>query len=269
MKKLVIVIILALIIGIVLFWVGNISFSLSDNQYAVVFSKTSGWIEKTIEPAKITWIWQNLIPFNCKIYKYKIVNRKSSIEISGTLPSGELYSSVLPSVYNFSYLAKLKIQYSLTPDKILLIAKEGIYPENIDEWYSDIEKKIEETISSSIYKSITNTTSSPSSFKEKIFSLIRENLPDITIKDIIIEELKLPDMDIYMQAKKIYLEILNEQSKIKLELSKEESLKSEKDKIIIERLQKYGRVLKENPELLEYFKLNPANPDPLGIFEGL
>lgn len=265
MKKIIIAI-LFLAIGVFIFLTGNISFFLSNNEYAVVFTKTSGWLQKIIQPAEISWLWQRMIPFNTTVYKYSIIPQKNQITLSGKLPSADAYSSVLPTTVDFSYNADISLNYKINPDSILALAKKGIYPEKIESFYGDTRSKIKEIVSQLF---INNKIDLTENIKETIKKSIEEEIKDIVIEDIIIDNINIPDFEIYNQAKKIYMQITEEQAKIKIEISKQEGLREEKDKILIDRLQKYGKLLKENPEILEYFKLNPNNPDPLGIFEGL
>lgn len=82
-------------------------------------SKTGGIYSKPIVPGSFEWRWERLLPTNVTLTAFSTEPVNSVLTVSGTLPGGETYSSLLEGNPSFSYSMTLQITASVAPEDIL------------------------------------------------------------------------------------------------------------------------------------------------------
>jgi len=259
--KFIIFLILIILIGGTGFYFGWIQFQLEENTYGVIFTKTGGYDEGIVSPGTFIWRWEALIPTNFTLHSFEITPRSKAFLKKGILPSGDIYGTVLDSPVQFDYALDLKIQYTLIPDKLpLLVAENGVTPENISEWYDQLELQLSNAVTSLIEERIAAFDSPSDQFLlSPVNSYLQEELNEkfdyIQIIDVSILELQFPDIALYSTARDYYLSLL-----LTRRDAEEETLKKERSWMVseeskLEVLKKYGEVFTEYPGLIQFLAL--------------
>ena len=93
--------------------------------------------------------------------------------------------------------------------------------------------------------------------KKKLGDHLISSLNDITVTALTLTEYNIPDMDLYNEAKRQYLNLVKNKENLIIE-SESRSVKDNADlERQLELLEKYGELLTKYPILLDYIKLNP------------
>ncbi len=256
--------ILLLIAAGTAFYFGWVQAELPENTYGVLFSKTSGYSKKILNPGEFNWKWEKILPTNSKLIKIKTEIRNTKMEYSGLLPSGDLYSSILQDKPDFSF----KIQYTFSyilDHKLLpsLVENKIIDTDNMEEWYKTVESQINNEVKKISFNYFSENKSDFSSgylnLENRIAVELEENYNYLIIKSFTMNYINFPDLQLYQKSKEIYFQILEKRkdSEIILEKRAVESKINLESKL--ELLSRYGDLLTKFPILLEYFALKPES----------
>ncbi|MCR5763277.1 MAG: hypothetical protein K6G00_07845 [Treponema sp.] len=201
---------LLIIVAAVVFFIGWIQFSVKPGTCGVLVSKTSGVLETPILPGKFMWRWEKLLPTNANLLIFSMDSYKSNQEYSGALPSNELYEKLLDNNVDFSYDIKMSISLSLSPEVIVKKVSENEIKKQAD-LESFLENKAmilakeiaEYVLNSAKDKVITHPKALD---KETINSIISRNrdFDDIILNSVEFQSVKIPDFEMYENAKSIY-----------------------------------------------------------------
>ena len=101
------------------FFIGWVQFFVKPRHCAVMQSKTGGIYSKPIVPGSFEWRWERLLPTNVTLTAFSTEPVNSVQTVSGTLPGGETYSSLLEGNPSFSYSMTLQITASVAPKTFL------------------------------------------------------------------------------------------------------------------------------------------------------
>ena len=256
--------ILLFLAGGTVFYFGWVQFELPENTYAVLFSKTSGYDDKVLEPGRFNWKWERLLPTNSKLIKIFLERRSVVLNYEGALPSGELYSSIIPQKPDFSYKMTFNISYKLDKDSLPELLEQGIiYDSDIQLLYRTIEAefiKIIKDSSSDFYNENLGISSNAYLDLENIImEKLKQRYYYIDIRSLSVQYIHFPDLQLYDKTREIF--------NIILENRKETEIASEKWAIEskvnldtkIEILSRYGELLSKYPILVDYFALDPES----------
>ncbi len=270
----IILIVLLVLAGIGAFIYGWVTLFVPPDTYCVAFTKTGGFDDRIIVPGEFSWRWERLIPTNMTLYKFKLVPIHRVVEVSGELPSGSLYSSVMPGNPDFSYRVKVSFTIRLKPQYLAQLVKEkGLRPANFSQWLKD---KTDSSLL--IVTDYLQNVENPEDYvrmkklTDRISAKIEEQYPYLELSSINIIEYSMPDISLYREAKKIYLELAevgkkSQESVVqKAEAQRVTNLiKTEEEKHKLERYREYGKLLTQYPILLKYFALKNGEIDKLDL----
>ena len=130
MKKGIVSVIIILLFGAAVFYFGLVNMKVPAGQYGVRVSKTGGVSEKNIENGKLMWRWEALLPKNVVIHKFDHGIFHSSQNLKGTLPSAEIYTSLIRGNPDFSYSFDFDISLLVTPENTVQLLKNGTINSN-------------------------------------------------------------------------------------------------------------------------------------------
>lgn len=247
------------------FYRGWIQFSIPENHYALAFTKTGGYDPFLMKAGKFNWRWENLFPTNMTLHIFELPWKTSEFSISGILPSGEEYSTILPDEASFNFSLSVSIEYCLDPEKITEFTKTGDFRySDIESWYEGFTHR-SENIAMTALSTLLNETehSDMNDLKEKIKAKLISEFPESKIRNLTILNWSIPDITLYNETRNIYLAGIKASRAYTSELEKQnvelESQLSSK----MELLKDYGEVLTEYPVLLKYFNLEKEKIDPM------
>lgn len=251
MKKIIFILIILIILSGVAFYFGWVQIHIPANSCAVIHTKTSGYDKTVTMSGEFSWRIEKLLPTNMTMYIFNtdpvIINLP---EIKGSLPSGDLYSTVIPGNPEFNYNLDLNITYSLNIETLpTLVSEDGLKPDNIEEWYG----KKSEIISQYVINYIQDDPSMfyDSGYIEGLHNSIQAlpGLANIIIDNIYFNNIRLPDLDLYNAAKDIYFNLLEARENKDID-----AINEEKNNLLI--LEEYGELLTKYPILIKYLYLN-------------
>ena len=263
MKVFLVAFLLVAIAGVVFFF-GWVQIQLEENQYAVLFTKTKGWDKEATPAGKFIWRWERLVPTNMSIHKYEIVPRFIKISSEGSLPSGEIYAVVLEPVPDFTFSLRLAVSYSLRPEYLPLVAAErNILPADIDQLYTEVEESFAFKATAHVRDLSTDANVSAKEtadlFSGKLAAQFAVDFPELDIRSVRIEQLNLPDFELYQRAKQNFLAIAQKRQE-GLSLAAYETAQAEsRSERHFTMLEQYGKLLSAYPPLIELFKLKEGD----------
>lgn len=251
MKKAIFFLILMILLGGTGFYFGWVQITIPEHHYGVMFTKTGGYEPEAVAPGTFIWKAEKLIPTNFTLHLFDLSPVGGSMEVSGVLPSGELYAQALPDPVSFEYRLSFTISYRIDPAQLpRLVEASGLTPESLGEWYEARNAGILEAASQAAAAADTEE-SGPGSFAAALKERIGAQYPEIILMDAGITSFEYPDYDLYRAAKSMYLEKISalKQAETEAEAFERQWVVSRKAKLAV--LEEYGRLLSEYPGLLQ------------------
>lgn len=273
MRKLLVTLVLLIVIGGAVFFVGWIQVTLPANTYAVLFSKTSGWEAEVLAPGTFVWRWQRIIPTNMTVYRYELSPRRATAALSAALPSGDVYSAFLGEDASFDYDISVRVGYSVLPEALPRLAeRRDLLPEDVRAYLDVVESVLSQRVSS-IVTELVEDDSIPISqsagyadVAETLASRLPQSFPNLEIISVDVTELSLPDMQLYRRARDAYLTYVDERAEALSDAAREVALDQAEAARDLDLLEHYGRILDSYPILLDYFALGKElDLDPLNL----
>jgi hypothetical protein len=256
MKAFLIVLVILVILAGVAFYFGWVQIQLPAEHYAVVFTKTGGYDEQVIAPGEFSWRWERLIPTNMTLYVFDLRPERREISFQGTLPSAELYSSVLPENPDFSYRGTAEVVFRVAPESLpSLVAREKLLPEDLQGFLEGKSKSIADRVLEALRESERVEIPALSRAVEQELSA---SVPDLEVSILDLRVQQLPDMELYELARSSYRELVEVRDRSRAEAVQrlaEEQVRAEnllaQERADLETLREYGLLLEEHPILLK------------------
>ena len=252
MKKFLIIFFLLLIISCLGFFFGWAQLGIPADSLGIVRSKTHGIYPQLIKPGEFRWIWYKLIPANTKTSVFRLMPVHHEFLANNNLPRGTIYSLFTGIPADFSWEINAFFSFILKSEALIPLAMSNNI--SCQEDLTNYEIKTAEQIEAFIIHRMNIQKEYTVQIEELLKNGesadlekdVMENFKNIDNFSIIVKTSKLPDYDLYFQAKDLYESYLAEQKD-----------NSESHKKFFE-LERYGLLLTKYPILLEYFikKLN-------------
>ena len=260
MKAFLIILVILVVLAGTAFYFGWVQILLPPENYAVVFTKIGGYDDQVIRPGEFSWRWERLIPTNMTLYTFDLHPRTLEVSFEGSLPSGQLYSSILPENPDFSLSGNVTIQFGIVPESLpALVAEEKLLPEALDDFY---EAKAEQ-ISNRLMDKLKSATLNQQMERE----LARE-FPDLKILSLRTETVRVPDLELYELARRSYKELVEIRDRSREEAVARmavEQVRTEnardQERETLEALREYGKLLNEYPILLKAMYVQKLSGD--------
>ena len=260
MKAFLIILVILVVLAGTAFYFGWVQILLPPENYAVVFTKIGGYDDQVIRPGEFSWRWERLIPTNMTLYTFDLHPRTLEVSFEGSLPSGQLYSSILPENPDFSLSGNVTIQFGIVPESLpALVAEEKLLPEALDDFY---EAKAEQ-ISNRLMDKLKSATLNQQMERE----LARE-FPDLKILSLRTETVRVPDLELYELARQSYKELVEIRDRSREEAVARmavEQVRAEnardQERETLEALREYGKLLNEYPILLKAMYVQKLSGD--------
>jgi len=260
MKAFLIILAILVVLAGTAFYFGWVQILLPPENYAVVFTKIGGYDDQVIRPGEFSWRWERLIPTNMTLYTFDLHPRTLEVSFEGTLPSGPLYSSVLPQNPDFSLSGNVTIQFGIAPESLpALVAEEKLLPEALDDFY---ETKAAQ-ISNRLMDKLKSAPLNPQMERE-----LAGEFPDLKILSLRTEMVHVPDTGLYELARRSYRELVEirdrsrEQAVASLAVEQVRAENArDQERETLEHLREYGKLLNEYPILLKAMYVQKLSGD--------
>jgi len=245
------------------FYMGWIQIRIPEGKYALVYTKTGGYDRTLIEPGQFVWRWENLFPGNLSLHFIDLVSMPGSLDISGYLPSGELYGTFIHEPDAFRFSVKAEYRFSSSEDQFVSLIESGAYSpdtmeSNSNQYISEVNTLVRQYV-------IDHSPLSPGGMAEvekDLISLVSDTYPGFILESFRITGYSYPDQDLYEAAKSLYISGISALREVEM---KEEQSTTRAGTITARKmdlLRSYGEILSEFPVLLQYFGLDREKLDP-------
>lgn len=260
MKKFIAALLVLIVLSGVVFYFGWIQFLIPSDGYGVVFSKTHGWEMETVEPGEFEWRWQRLIPTNMEVYVFRVEPYEVEISASDTLPSGEIYRTVLADEPDLSFDVSMGVDILPEQSELPILASEqDLRPEDLGEWIEDRADALRTVAVDRLVELLSNADNvenmSLSRIEDELTDTFAEEFPDIRVSSLAVNSYRVPDFQLYQEARSLYLTQLEAETDALIAAAGERADRQARDEEIQRSLRSYGEVLDEYPVLLDYFEL--------------
>ena len=203
MKKFLACVFIICVFSGVIFYIGWTQFRVKPNRMGIVVSKTSGIEKKPVLNGSFSWHWQFLLPTNAEIRTFEIKPVNVTKHVTGTLPSGDAYSTLYGVKNLFDYSFTFDISLTVSPESIVeLVQMNKVTDDNdLTAYLEGAAATLAQLASDYILRrAADNPSFRPESLRrEEILKGVRiyQEFPEIDVSVFTLTQSKLPDYIIY------------------------------------------------------------------------
>lgn len=247
-----------LALGATAFFFGWAQFTVPPGSYGVMRTKTHGIYPELIRDGEFRWVWYKLIPTNAVISVYSPNRLERSFNMSGTLPSADVYRQFASPDADFSYELGGSFAFSIDPESLPvlagsrgiagqddLVALEGILASEIESY---IGRRFDQARENREEMEVIFSPAFPDRLKEEVSAAF----PGITGLDLRLNAVKFPDIALYNSVRLLYEDYLAQQRAILTGDIREAAARNVNIQLRLDELAKYGELLTNYPILLQY-----------------
>jgi hypothetical protein len=250
--------IVVLVLAAAAFAVGWVQILLPPGTYAVIATKTGGFDSEVIRSGVFVWRWERLIPTNMTIYRFNLTPYRKELSFGGTLPSAELYSSVLPQTPEFSFSGQAAVQLELRPESLPGLVREGrLSPDTLQAFYEAAGREVSQALAEKLSQS-GSALQTGADLDARLLEELRPGFPDLNLLSLSIYSVRFPDRELYDLARKSYRELVGARDEARNAAAArqgvdqvEEDAHRRRQEATLASLREYGKLLNEYPVLLK------------------
>lgn len=210
MKKFIASLVFLLIVAAAVFFIGWVQFLVPPGNFAVLISKTSGFADSPIESGVFSWHWERLLPTNTSLRIFNLSPHTETEEVSGSLPSADLYAEALSDKTNFSYHFDLSLSVRADPKNLVRLVQEKDFPdqESLDSWLLlQIKPAAQAAAEFILSEADKNPSAVPAIDTEAVRLALNESerFPFLEITDLSLIDARIPDQTLYRLARDTWL----------------------------------------------------------------
>jgi hypothetical protein len=256
------VILLILALGGTAFVFGWVNIFVKPGEVAVLSSKTHGVSDELVEAGNFRWVWYALIPTNTTILRFHPDTFQMPFSFSGTMASGQAYAQFSGlDAASFDYRFSGRISFRIRIESLPALVRDN-FMRSSEDLAAYMDKLAQDIVSGARLLLDEQTRQSggleallAADLGGRLGAALQARFPLVQDLDLLLENVLLPDFDLYRQASSIYLSYLDYQ-----ELYLDASLHANAETAIntqlrIDELARYGELLDKYPGLLEYLKI--------------
>jgi hypothetical protein len=279
MRKVLGVFILIVILGGTVFFFGWVQLAVPAGSCGVLRSKTHGIDDRPIREGEFRWVWYRLIPTNTTITVFSPVFINRSLDLRGTLPSGEIYAAFAGLTADFSYEIEGNLSFTINAASLPhLMEEQGItgqedlaaYGNKLGDYAAAFASqwlRRHEEDEKWLAALLTE------GFPESLIAEIRGRFPEIETLSGNISRVRVPEFALYYATRSLYEEYITRQQEFLKRVAAEAADEHISSQLRYDELAKYGELLTKYPLLLYYLAIEkgvePQYWDLLGRRAGM
>jgi len=268
MKKALFTLILLCAVAVAVFYLGWAQSGLPAGAVGVLRSKTHGVDKETILPGKVRWVWYKLIPNNAVVNIFTLNDVQIPIELSGVLPSGAVYSSLVGLKTDFSFAFSGSLSYRIKSESLPALAEQEnlLDQEDMDRYIVRLGREIDNHFRRLLWTYREN---------EKILKEAQETgtirgletefkkaFPHAELRSCIIKTIRIPDLVLYDEIRQLYRDYMAAQRREVRDETAEIAAENIKNLRRFDELAVYGELLTKYPILMQYLALEKGGAIP-------
>jgi len=260
MKKVILILVLLILAAGAGFYFGWVN--VEPETFSLAHSTLTGTLDYPLESGNLHWVWQKLVPKSFHLYTFKKEPYTAEVEFLFPLPGSE----ELKEYGNFALGGTVVVQYRVDYTTANVLLEYGIIEEFETFFSKGFRSRIEESLTEYVLDRLSNYSLMTESFDYAAIAELKRQMESSAAdyaEEYKLSEVKtqitfsvIPQIETYQRALSGYFEYMENLSRMKTENLKLESkhkLMREEDDVEIERLRKYGELIKQYPGLLKYF----------------
>jgi hypothetical protein len=261
MKKTLVTLVLFLIIGGVVFFSGWVQMDVPAGSWGVLRSRTHGTDGAVIREGKFRWVWYKLIPRNVTLTVFGINEQSISIEETGILPSGDIYSAMAGLKTDFSYKLSVTVSYRLKGESLPALAdRENLLTqEDLDAYTEKLSGEIENHVRGLLWAYGENEKALLEARQtgtiRGLETALGSAFPDTETMRCTVKTLRFPDFILYGEVRGLYRDYLAAQRSDLRGTVTIMAAEAVRNRRRFEELTSYGELLTKYPVLLKYLAL--------------
>lgn len=273
MKRLAILVLFLVVAGGVVFYFGWIQIQIPAGGYGVIFSRTHGWEEDVVRPGAFVWRWQRLIPTNLTLHVFEPRLHRTGVRVEGSLPSGEAIARILEQAPEFDYDVRFSVQTRIRPERLPELARDrGMRPEDLEDFHDETDARIKEIAAQTILATVESDPeryrmdAAYTTIEESVRQRLADELDYLEVVTVAIEQIGLPDMQLYLTARRLAESVLEARAEALRDAARELAQREANRDQGLAMLERYGEILDRYPVLLDYFRVGQEiDGDPLNL----
>jgi len=261
MKKIIFSFILLLGTAIAIFFLGWAQFGLPPGSIGVLRSKTHGIDKNAIQEGKTRWVWYKLIPHNAVLSVFFLNDVQIPVEVSGTLPSGDVYSSFVWQKTDFTFAFSGSLSYRLKPESLpVLVEQENLLnQEDLENYLELLNKNIQTRVQGLLWVYGENEKILKEAQETRTIRALeaefRNAFPQAELRNCTVETLHFPDLTLYDEVRRLYRDYLASQRDEVRNQTAILAAENIKNRHRLDELAAYGELFTKYPILLQYLSL--------------
>ncbi len=256
-KSALITLFLLLIAGSAGFYFGWIQFRLNADEYGIIYTKTRGWEDTVVRNGQFTWRWEALLPTNLTLHIVKSTPQTHVISKTGTLPSGEIYGSMVREGETFNWSYRIGISYRINPEVLPKLYEQGWGDEGLETIITEYKSRLEDTLVHTIGENLDSEDLQE--FQKTLNNRLSTMDERVNVLNTVILDWQYPDRELYGEAKKLVIENMRKRQQVLAEIEEERLRQLDVEDARVNLLSRYGDLLTTYPVLLDFFALD-INP---------
>lgn len=261
MKKLLANLIILLLLGILVFFIGWLPLRIPVGTHAVLVSKTGGIHPTVLSPGQFFWTPAALLPTNVKLYSFSPAVLEQRLQLSGILPSAAVYQEFLVGKPDFSWDINLRLAASIRPEQLpQIVALHGASDDSMLTAFLEEELSRAAEDARGVLVAAASDASRmlelfSGALSDQLITLISEKRPALDMLEASVISARMPDMQIYTAARDLYARyIASYQALVEPALASASTAAAE-DQVRMNTLRRYGEMLTEFPILVDFLAI--------------
>jgi len=187
---------------------------LPPDAYGVLRSRSHGTDPALVVPGEFRWVWYRLIPTNARLSAFRLAPVQRNFSERGVLPSGRIYSAFLGIQEDFSWEISGSMSFSLRPDALvpLVVARNMSAQEDLDRYLNEIAEEIRAVIVGWFGRGGEGVRDADGLLRlgeiPALTGEIQRRFPSLANFSLRITSARLPDFELYEQARRQHGEFL-------------------------------------------------------------
>jgi hypothetical protein len=263
MKKFLFFLLILIIAGGAVFFLGWGQLTVPPGSYGVMRTKTHGLEEQILRDGEFRWFWYKAIPTNAEVSVFTVNPVKRVIKSSGSLPSGQVYAALAGLEVDFSWEISGELSFNLKPDSLPELSVRESISDN--EGLRKAEENLATRIENLVLQYLRNYADNADSDKIESIMLVSSlpeldneilrAFPEIENLSCTVQVVRYPDFILYQSVKTLYREYIGRQSAVISQDTGREAERRINSRIRRDELTQYGELLTKYPILLQYLAL--------------
>jgi len=261
MKKALFSLILICAVAAAVFFLGWAQFSLPAGSVGVLRSKTHGVDGEVILPGNVRWVWYKLIPTNAEVGVFYLDEVQIPIEVSGVLPSGDVYSSLVGLKTDFSFAFSGTLSYRIKAEFLPGLAEREnlLDQEDLDHYILRLNGEVDTHLRRLLWKygeneKVLQEAEETGSIRG-LETELRAAFPHIELRSCTIKTISFPDLILYDEVRRLYRDYLAAQRREVRDETVAIAAENIKNRRRFDELAVYGELLTKYPVLMQYLAL--------------